>query len=124
MGHLEDCIDLLAAEAVYHKLFYARVCSRKDLTSPSEKLKRLGCPQKHSMLSAFNNLCDWLEEEVKLYTLGELHKWYDRNDWKWKWECPSREKTETKIVTGISGRKNVVCFREITSLINNDMVWG
>ena len=26
------------------------------------------------MLSAFNNLCDWLQEEVELYTLGELHK--------------------------------------------------
>ena len=46
----------------------------KDLTSPSEKCKSLGRPQKHSMLSAFNNLWDWLEIEVELYTLGEIHK--------------------------------------------------
>ena len=26
------------------------------------------------MLSAFNNYCDWLEKEVELYTLGELHE--------------------------------------------------
>ena len=49
-GHLENCIDLVAAEAVHHKSCHARFCSSKDLTSPSEKRKSLGRPQKHSML--------------------------------------------------------------------------
>ena len=65
-GRLENCIDLVAAEAIYHKSCHAQFCSSKNLTSPSEKRKSLGRPQKHSMLSAFNNLCDWLEEEVEL----------------------------------------------------------
>ena len=69
----ENCIDLVASEAVYHKSCRAHFCSSKDSTFPSEKCKSLSRPQKHSMLSAFNNLCDWLEE-VELYTLGELHK--------------------------------------------------
>ena len=55
-GCLKNCIDLVAAEAVYPKFCHARFCSSKDLTSPSEKCKSLGRPQKHSMLSAFNNL--------------------------------------------------------------------
>ena len=75
-GRLENCIDPVVAEAklFYHKFCHACFCSSKDLNSPSEKRKSLGQPQKHSMLSAFNNLCDWLQEEVELYTLGELHK--------------------------------------------------
>ena len=45
-----------------------------DLTSPSEKRKSLGSSLKYPMRSAFNNLCDWLEKEVELYALGELHE--------------------------------------------------
>ena len=73
-GSLENCIDLMGAKAIYHKSCHARFCSSKDLTSPSEKRKSLGRTQKHSMLSAFNNLCDWLTDEEELYTLGELHE--------------------------------------------------
>ena len=60
------------AEAVCHKSYHARFCSSKDLTFPSEKHKNLDRPQKHSMMSTVNSLCDWLEE-VEMYTLGELH---------------------------------------------------
>ena len=34
-GHLENCIDLVATEAVYHKFCHARFRSSKDLTSPN-----------------------------------------------------------------------------------------
>ena len=119
----------MAPEAFYHKTCHARFCSSKDLTSPSEKRKSLGRPQKHSMLSAFNNYCDWLEKEVELYTLGELHEPMTEMNENENEDAYSVKRLKQKLqdrsrdhlfFAKINGRKNVVCFRDMASLITHD----
>ena len=128
-GRLENCIDLLAAEVVYHKSCHAHFCSSKDLTSPSEKRKTIGCPQKHSMLSAFNNLCDWLEEEVKLYTFDELHEQMTEITGNENEDVYSAKRLKQKLQdryrdhlfsAEVNEKENAVCFRDMASLIIND----
>ena len=119
----------MAPEAFYHKTCHARFCSSKDLTSPSEKRKSLGRPQKHSMLSAFNNYCDWLEKEVELYTLRELHEPMTEMNENENEDAYSVKRLKQKLqdrsrdhlfFAKINGRKNVVCFRDMASLITHD----
>lgn len=129
-GRLENCIYLLAAEAVYHRSCHACFCSSKDLTYPSEKRKSLGRPQKHSVLSAFNNLYDWLEEEEgELHTLGELHEAMtemteNENEYVYfvkRLKQKLQDRYRDHLFFGeVSGRKNVVCFCDMASLIIND----
>ena len=108
---------------------HARFCSSKDLISPSEKRKSLGRPQKHSTLSAFNNLCDWLEVEVELHTLGEMHKRMTEMTENENKDVYSVKRLKQKLqdcyrdhlfFVEVNGRKNVVCFRDMASpIINN-----
>ena len=100
-----------------------------DLTSPSEKRKSLGRPQKYPMRSAFNNLCDWVEEEVELYTLGELHERMTKVTENENEDVCSLKRLKQKLqdryrghlfFAEVNGRKSVVCFRGMTSLIIND----
>ena len=80
------------------------------------------------MMSAVNSLCDWLEE-FEMYTLGELHdpmtdKIENKND-----DVYSVKRLKQKLqdhyrdhlsFAEVNGRKNVVCFRDMASLIIND----
>ena len=81
------------------------------------------------MLSAFNNLCDWLEEEVKLYTLGELREQMTEMTENENEDVYSVKRLKQKLQdryrdhlfsAEVNGRENVVCFRDMTSLIIND----
>ena len=81
------------------------------------------------MLSAFNNLCDWLEEEVELYTLGELHERMTKMTENENEDVYSVKRLKQKpqdryrnhlVSAEVNGRENVVCFRDMTSLIIND----
>ena len=81
------------------------------------------------MWSAFNNLCDWLEEEIELYTLGELHERMTKMTDNENEDVCSVKRLKQKLedryrghlfFVEVNGRKNVVCFRDMTSPIIND----
>ena len=64
---LNDCIDLVSAEAIYHK-----ACHRKFMLNTKrsiENIKSPGRPESHDKSDIFIRLCNWVE----LYTVTELH---------------------------------------------------
>ena len=65
------CIDLVAAEAVYHQKCYSQFTLKRELNPMS---KPQGRPQDQGMLQWFEMLLQWLESEAgaELYTLAEL----------------------------------------------------
>ena len=71
-NRLCGCIDLVAAEAIYHANCYSRFLLNKGSTSLAECVGR---PEDKVMLHWFQRLCEWLESEAdaELYTLAELH---------------------------------------------------
>ena len=80
------------------------------------------------MLSAFNNLCDWLEG-VELYTLAELHKWMSEMTENENEDVYSVNKLKQKLqdrytdhlfFAEVNGRKNLICFCDMASLIIKD----
>ncbi len=68
---LHGCIDLVAAEAVYHDNCFSRFTLNKELNVR----KATGRHQDQGMLQWFKMLIQWLESEsgAELYTLTELH---------------------------------------------------
>ena len=71
-SRLQNCIDLVAEKAVYHKSCYCKFTSDKSLGNSENKVA--GRPENKDMLAIFTKLCEWLESEAELYTLSELHK--------------------------------------------------
>ena len=71
-SRLQNCIDLVAEEAVYHKSCYCKFISDKSLGNSENKV--VGRPENKDMLAIFTKLCEWLESEAELYTLSELHQ--------------------------------------------------
>jgi hypothetical protein len=71
------CIDLVAAEAVYHDQCFSRFMLKKYLDKRNAGGKHQdGCRhQDKSLMHWFGLLISWLESEsgAELYTLSELH---------------------------------------------------
>ena len=70
---LLTCSDFPAVEARYHKH------CRLEFKFPSKKenaqnLNKKGRPKSEMQMTNFNKLCDWLELEGELYSVGELYK--------------------------------------------------
>ena len=66
-----DCIALVAAEAIYHK-----ACHRKFTLNKKRSIKNIKSPEQsesHDKSDIFLRLCNWVDTEVKLYTVTELH---------------------------------------------------
>lgn len=119
--------DLVADEGVYHT-----VClSRFMLNWPSHNAepKRQGRPAHDDMIKSFNELCIWLDTEAdgELYTVSELHlKMVELANGnriygiKWlKQKLKDRYKDSIHFAE-ISGRSDVVCFRNMAHFILNE----
>ena len=131
-NRLSGCIDLVAAEAVYHDSCCSRFMLNKEKSSaamPTVKPKTQGRPQDQGMLQWFEKLCQWLEIEAgaDLYTLTELHdkmiefsggtQVYTVKRLKQKLQ---EHYKEFIYFSEIEGRGNVLCFRNMVKYFVNE----
>ena len=124
-SRLQNCIDLVAEEAVYHKSCYCKFTSDKSLGNSENKVA--GRPENKDMLAIFTKLCEWLESEAELYTLSELHqKMKDLSSGK---EVYTVKRLKQKLhehykefifFAEVQGRANVVCFRNMADFLINE----
>jgi len=135
-GRLEDCCDLVHPEAVYHSYCDTRFFQGRDLC----RTGTAGRPEDGLMVDAFENTCEWLESscEDQLYTFDELRQYMLKyvTD---KYETDTYETLEDSVYSmkhlkdklkskygdnvyfaEVSGRKNVLCFRNLCSFLIND----
>ena len=128
---LLGCVDLVAAEAVYHDGCFSRFMLNKELRRMPQTATKAaqGRPQDQGMLQSFEKLCLWLETEAdaELYTLSELHsKMEEFSD-----ECVvysikrlkqklQEHYKESIFFAEVEGRGNVVCFRNMANFIINE----
>lgn len=143
---LQGCIDLVAAEAVYHdsclsRFMLKRGYERKKLTGQviaNQSFTQLAQPtvvlhtgrhQDEGMLKWFNLLIEWLESEsgAELYTLTEMHaKMVEFSDGA---DVYSIKRLKQKLkeryhehifFANVAGHDNVVCFRNMANYIINE----
>lgn len=119
---LLSCIDLVAAEAVYHA-----PCFSLFLKGTGENTA--GRMQSVDMLRAFDAMCTWLEagEGTELYTLAELHtkmvelalgsESYSMKHMK---RLLEERYEECIFFAEVEGRNNVVCFRDMAKYLINE----
>jgi hypothetical protein len=133
-GRMQSCIDLIAAEAVYHVYCFMRFTSNRDLEIGRVAVGR---PENAIMSQTFSQLCDWLEGSAEgLYTVEELQLRMNASilteeachssDEGASTNIISRQHLKRKLIdrygdhiffAEVSGRKNVVCFKDICSFI-------
>ena len=129
-ARLQNCIDLVAVEAFYHKSCHCRFYFNKNNPSMPVADKLGGRPIDESMHETFMKLCQWLEKESEseLFTLDELHEemqsisprngsMYSIKRLKQKLQDHYKE---LLFFAEFKGRKNVVCFRNMASFIINE----
>jgi len=120
MTRLNDCIDLVAAEARYHKKCYT------DFYFTNKSVS-VGRPANEEKQNCFEAMCCWLDEEgnSEKMTLSELHeKMTDLGDGK---EVYGIKRLREKLVEHYGehifwskvkgGRDDVLCFRNMASYI-------
>lgn len=129
---IQDCHDLVAAEAVYHKNCHALFVSSKQRASNHTAKKgsfNRGRPQSTSRSSAFESLCDWLERcpDTVLFTLQDLHKkmveiasYEEVYTEKWLKKKLLMKYGEHITFAEVDGKPNVICFRNMASYIISD----
>ena len=120
MGRLESCNDLAAEEAKYHT-----GCMTKFRLKTTSSTKR-GRPIDEDMHEGFEKVCEWLENEGEsgLYTITELHE--KMNELNGSKEIYATKHLKQKLsdrykehiyFTELPGRADVICFRDMASLI-------
>ena len=126
-NRLHGCIDLVAAEAIYHANCYSRFLLNKVQNASATSV--VGRPQDKEMLHWFKKLCEWLESnpDAELYTLTELHaKMVEISD---GGEVYSLKRLKQKLhehyehfifFAEVEGRGNVLCFKNMANSIIND----
>ena len=126
-NRLHGCIDLVAAEAIYHANCYSRFLLNKVQNASATSV--VGRPQDKEMLHWFKMLCEWLESnpDAELYTLTELHaKMVEISD---GGEVYSLKRLKQKLhehyehfifFAEVEGRGNVLCFKNMANSIIND----
>ena len=128
---LYGCIDLVAAEAIYHSKCFTRFMLNKEYeqTSVGNDSKIQGRPEDQLMLQWFKMLCQWLESEAgaESYTLTELHdKMKEISD---NSEVYTIKRLKQKLqehykefifFAEVEGRSNVVCFKDMAKYIINE----
>ena len=109
------CLDLVAAEAIYHANCYSRLLLNKGNTLSTECAP--GRPKDAGMM-----LCQWL-----LYTLAELHDKMtefsggsDVYTPKWLKQKLHEYYEDFIFFAEVEGRGNVLCFRNMAGYIIND----
>ena len=121
-GRLQDCIDFIAAEALYHKKCYTKFFNSSCSIPPSSS----GRPVHSVLAENFEKMCYWLENEceMEVITLDELHDKMkslsdDQESYSKKWLKVKLEQRfgEHLIFSEIDGKKNVLCFRDMMNYI-------
>ena len=122
---LNACIDLVAAEALYHKSCHSRFLLNKTRSNENVKAS-VGRPQNQDKSDVFLELCNWIDAEVELYTLSELHtKMTTLSKGKEVYSLKSMKQKLQEyyqdfiFFAEIKGRKNIVCFRDTANFIIN-----
>ena len=121
---LNDCIDLVAAEAIYHKACHRKFTLNKKRSI--ENIKSPGRPESHDKSDIFQRLCNWLDTEVELYTVTEFHtKMLEISAGN---EIYNIKRLKQKLqeyygdiifFAEYKGRNNIVCFRNTANYIIN-----
>ena len=120
------CIDLVAAEAIYHANCYSRFLLNKG---NSLSIECVGRPEDKEMLYWFHMLCQWLESEAdaELYTLAELHAKMEEFSSGSNVYTIKRLKQKLHehyedfvFFAEVEGRGTVLCFKNMASYIIND----
>ena len=121
LDRLGTCIDLVAAEAVYHSSWTADF-----------KLNQVGGiglrvkPRNSDMTNAFDKICDWLEnsEESEVYSIQELYDGMVKDNDDVAYTLKSfRDKLKAKykdhvyFVKSARCKGELVCFKEMTDYI-------
>ena len=90
-------------------------------------MKSSGRPKSQVCQESFESVCEWLESEAEVFTLGEIHEKMvelaGTNDvYTQKWlKTQLEEKYKSCIfITSQNGKENVVCFRNMASYILTD----
>ena len=126
-NRLCGCIDLVAAEAIYHTNCYSRFLLNKEQNATTTNV--LGRPQDKKMLHCFDLLCQWLKSnpDAELYTLTELHdKMIELSDGsevysvKWLKQKLHEHYEDLIFFAEVDGRGNVLCFKNMANFIVND----
>ena len=128
---LNGCVDLVAADAIYHKQCHSKFMLNKNLLSPCNDTdcKKGGRKPDVEMLEYFEMLCLWLENEAEeeLYTLEELRlkmfefsKGNDVYSVKWLKQKLCDKYKDTLYFADVDGKPNVLCFKNKTSSIINE----
>ena len=126
-ARLNGCIDLVAAEAVYHNNCHTRFYMNKDLAASGSNSKPKGRPEDKTMSDIFQTLCSWFDDQTELFTLDELHQKMEEisnGDSVYSTKRLKQKLLETYkehiFFAEREGRKNVICFRDTVSMIIND----
>ena len=127
---LNGCFDLLAADAVYHKLCHSHfMLNRKCPSSSHVSESKRGRKPDAALLEYYEMLCLWLENEAEeeLYTLhelalkmSELADGDDTYSTRWLKQKLIDRYEDLMYFAEIDGRPNIVCFRTTTSSIINE----
>ena len=122
-GRIAACNDLCAEEAWYHRNCYMRfIQNRSLLLDNSVGVGRHADSEKSG---AFDAACEWLENECDscLLTLDELLHKMSAFGWKDQYSKKSLKQKlrdrygEHIVFAEISGKRNVICFRDMCSFI-------
>jgi len=98
---LRRCIDLVAEEAIYHKMCHSRFVNGLQCISG---VTSFGRPES---TSAMTGLCDG-DTEKDLYSIKHMNR------------LLQERYGQSIVFAEIGGRKNVVCFRNLCNLIVSD----
>ena len=120
---LDSCIDLVAAEGIYHR--DCAVIFRKE-----EKHTEKSRPIDSKMSEAFEKLCQWLEDsgDCEISTLNELHKkMTDENETvyslnRFRQEIKERYEDHAYFVASEGCKGELVCFWRMADYILRKMV--
>lgn len=120
LHRLESCIDLIAAEAIYHL-----DCASKFRLKTDELSNKRGRPTNADMTESFDNLCDWLENsgESEVYSVNELYQkmtedspvCYSKKAFRGK--LKDRFKDHVYFLASTGNRGELVCFKSMTDYI-------
>ena len=114
------CLDLVAAEAIYHANCYLQFLLNKGNSLSTECAP--GRPKDTGMMHWFRMLCQWLESEANAehYTLVELHDKMTEFSGRSDVYTPKRFKQKLHeyyedfiFFAEVEGRGNVLCFRKM-----------
>ena len=123
-NRLDSCVDLVAAEAIYHISCMNRFRLVRYIEKPS------GRPVNTTMMENFLKVCQWLDEgDGELYTVADVYnKVVELSEGT---ECYHRKYLKTKLIETYKehiyifesdGRNDIIRFKNMSSLIMEEFM--